>query len=110
MDFLPDPIQQYFRQVRRWIRNLMIVALAFVAISLVKGVPHFQLGNYTYHRMSPYRTPSANEKLTGWYLSVTGWRKVGRGQYGPLKWVIFIPIRDCMSESNPNPYVHPFTE
>lgn len=92
-----DPARLYWRRLGRRFRNLFIVLAATALVFLLFGVPHAQFGNYTYPSYIRKRPPEASQKLTAWYLSVTGWKHVKREDYGPLTFILFIPLADCLN-------------
>lgn len=92
------PLRRYYERLLRRVRNVTVVLLGILMLCTFVGVPHIQY-EYTYARHGFRHSPNASEKLTAWYLSITGWKLVHRGDYGPLKIIIFVPWKDCLLDS-----------
>ncbi|APZ95855.1 hypothetical protein [Fuerstiella marisgermanici] len=95
-----SPIARYFRKLRRRLRNLLIVVAVLAAMVVFWGVPHCQW-TYKYPAAGGVRVPDADEKMSAWYWNpVSGWKHVTRDQYGPLTFVLFIPVTDCYGDDD----------
>lgn len=91
-----DPVRVAYRRYRRAFINLAVVLMLLAAGLCLRGVPHLQT---TYEYYGPERSGGvpASQKVSAWYVSVTGFKKVRSGQYGHdgCPALIFVPLEDC---------------
>ena len=91
-------MQRAYRNYLQVARNWCVVLLSVMLFAIVIGVPHVQT-TYTYVGERPRGgSPTAQQKISAWYFSVTGWQFVEAGQFGqqgcpPL---LFVPLSDCI--------------
>lgn len=101
-----DPLDPVQRAYHRYLRKAVIYGftLSFMAICLwVVGLPHLQTSHRYVGAPQPNGVATAQQKIDAWYLGVTGWRHVCRGQYGDdgCPWILFIPVEECFSSREP---------
>ncbi len=98
-----DPIARSYRLYFNKMCIYGLVLLVLLMLAGVAGVPHVQLGEYSY--LGPRGRNDfvpASRKYNAWYFSVTGWKHVRSGQYGHegCPYILFIPIAHCIDLSS----------
>jgi hypothetical protein len=106
-----DPIRRAYR--RYWCRLkavCVVIAVGAIVFSVV-GIPHLQT-TYTYRPSSLGGIPSADQKLSAWYVSFTGWQHVELREYGQagLPFIFFIPVYDCIDVDAVSDWIASFCE
>lgn len=99
---LEDPVYLLYRSYIRKFRNWCILSAIALAAACFLGVPHMQW-TYTYNGPERLNVESYH-KTSAWYVSVTGWKQVRNGQYGPegCPTILFIPILECFGTQSPS--------
>lgn len=96
-----DPVKRAYRRYWLAVRNICFVVCSVLGFVWLAGVPHIQT---TYAYPAHYRgtIPTATQKTSAWYISVTGWKHVKSGEYGQsgCPFIRFIPLEDCVDLSN----------
>ncbi len=98
-----DPIARSYRLYFHRLCIFGLVLLIVTTLVCMVGVPHFQLGEYSYSgQIALDEFPPASRKHNAWYLSVTGWQHIQSGQYGHegCPFILFVPVGDCVDLSH----------
>jgi hypothetical protein len=102
-----DPGRRFYKKLllrsKAW---CLVLAIVTAAIAVV-GLPFVQ-GDYTFRGpRSSNGFVQAEQKLSAWYLGVTGWREVHavQRQDHRLPFVLFIPVGEVLRLEPSFPYV-----
>lgn len=103
-----DPGRRFYkRQLLRAKAVGLILVIVVAAIALV-GFPAVQ-GDYTFHgTRSPGGWVPADQKISAWYLGVTGWRQVYAIERHDhrLPAILLVPIGEVFRLDTSFPFVH----